>query len=157
MKETVFDVLMYLFENYYMDEEQPVSPDQASMEQELQSAGFPAQEITQAFNWLEGLARNSSPSELPTGNSIRLFSRDEMDRLDTRCRGLLLFLDQMGVLTPSSREHVIEQAMALENEDFDIEQMKWVVLMVLFNQPGEEAAYAWMEDMVFENTPANLH
>ena len=43
MKETVFDVLMYLFENYYMDEEQPVSPDQASMEQELQSAGFPTQ------------------------------------------------------------------------------------------------------------------
>ena len=80
-----------------------------------------------------------------------------MDRLDTRCRGLLLFLDQMGVLTPSSREHVIYQAMALENEDFDIEQMKWVVLMVLFNQPGEEAAYAWMEDMVFENSHANLH
>ena len=49
------------------------------------------------------------------------------------------------------------QAMALENEDFDIEQMKWVVLMVLFNQPGEEAAYAWMEDMVFKNAPANLH
>lgn len=157
MKETVFDVLMYLFENYYMDEELPVSPDQESMEQELQNAGFPAQEITQAFDWLESLSKNSHPSDIPTGNSIRLFSRDEMDRLDTRCRGLLLFLDQMGVLTPSSRERVIEQAMALENEDFDIEQMKWVVLMVLFNQPGEEAAYAWMEDMVFENTPANLH
>ena len=23
--------------------------------------------------------------------------------------------------------------------------------MVLFNQPGEEQAYAWMEDLVFEN------
>lgn len=157
MKETVFDVLMYLFENYYMDEEQPISPDQASMEQELQNAGFPAHEITRAFNWLDGLTQDSPPSAIPAGKSIRLFARDEMTRLDTQCRGLLIFLDQMGVLTPASRELVIEQAMALENEDFDIEQMKWVVLMVLFNQPGEEAAYAWMEDMVFKSAPECLH
>jgi Smg protein len=63
----------------------------------------------------------------------------------------------MGVLNPASRELVIDRAMALENEDFDIEQLKWVVLMVLFNQPGEEAAYAWLEDLVFENMTNCLH
>jgi len=63
----------------------------------------------------------------------------------------------MGVLNPASRELVIDRAMALENEDFDIEQLKWVILMVMFNQPGEEAAYAWVEDMVFENTASCLH
>jgi Smg protein len=47
--------------------------------------------------------------------------------------------------------------MALENDDFDIDQLKWVVLMVLFNQPGEEAAYTWLEDMVFENMTNCLH
>jgi Smg protein len=69
----------------------------------------------------------------------------------------LLFLEQMGVLTPASRERVIDRAMALENEDFDIDQLKWVILMVLFNQPGEEAAYAWVEDFVFENPTSSLH
>jgi Smg protein len=47
--------------------------------------------------------------------------------------------------------------MALDSEDFDLEQLKWVVLMVLFKQPGQEAAYAWMEDLVFDNTSNSLH
>jgi len=29
--------------------------------------------------------------------------------------------------------------------------------MVLFNQPGQEAAYAWLEDLVFEEMETYLH
>jgi len=47
--------------------------------------------------------------------------------------------------------------MALETEDFDLGQLKWVILMVLFNQPGEEAAYAWVEDLVFDTMASGLH
>jgi Smg protein len=47
--------------------------------------------------------------------------------------------------------------MALESEDFDLDQLKWVVLMVLFNQPGHEAAYTWVEDLVFDDTVNCLH
>ena len=157
MKETVFDVLMYLFENYYMDDDNPVSPDRESVQQDLRNAGFPNAEIDRAFNWLEGLASDNPPPDMQAERSVRLFSDSEAARLDTECRGLLLFLEQMGVLTPASRERVIDRAMALENEDFDIEQLKWVILMVLFNQPGEEAAYAWVEDFVFENPTNSLH
>jgi len=157
MKENVFDVLMYLFENYYMDEENPVTPDRESVQQELHNAGFPAPEIERAFNWLEELATGTAPPVMQAEHSLRLFSQLETERLDTECQGLLLFLEQMGVLNPVSRERVIDRAMALENDDFDIEQLKWVVLMVLFNQPGEEAAYAWLEDMVYENMTSCLH
>ncbi len=80
-----------------------------------------------------------------------------MNWLDTDCRGFILYLEQMGVLTPASRELAIDRAMALEDEYFDVEQMKWVVLMVLFNQPGEEAAYAWVEDLVFDTMATGLH
>jgi Smg protein len=80
-----------------------------------------------------------------------------MERLDTECRGFILFLEQMGVLSPASRELAIDRAMALENEDFDLDQLKWVILMVLFNQPGEEAASAWVEDLVFDNITNCLH
>ncbi|MDH4071658.1 MAG: DUF494 domain-containing protein, partial [Gammaproteobacteria bacterium] len=38
-----------------------------------------------------------------------------------------------------------------------VEQIKWVVLMVLFSQPGQETAYARMEDLVFEEDYALLH
>ncbi|MCL5801504.1 MAG: DUF494 domain-containing protein, partial [Gammaproteobacteria bacterium] len=32
-----------------------------------------------------------------------------------------------------------------------------VVLMVLFNQPGQEAAVAWMEDLVYEEMTGTMH
>jgi len=157
MKENVFDVLMYLFENYYMDDESPLAPDREVVEQELSKAGFPTREIDQAFNWMEGLTRDHAPATLQAERSTRLFSSREMERLDTECRGFILFLEQMGVLSPDARELAIDRAMALESEDLDLDQMKWVVMMVLFNQPGEEAAYAWVEDLVFDSSARSLH
>jgi Smg protein len=159
MKENMFDVLMYLFEHYYMDEETDLSPDRESLHSELLEAGFPSSDINQAFEWLEGLAEQQHQIQPPqTENSIRIFSGRECERLDTESRGFLLFLEQMGILPPDARERVIERAMALETDDFDISQLKWVILMVLFNHPGAEAAYAWMEDLVFESLPGGyLH
>ena len=157
MKENVFDVLMYLFENYYMDDDGAVTPDRESVQQELNKAGFPAQEIERAFQWMEELASDGPPATLEAERSMRLFADLEMERLDTACRGFILFLEQMGVLNPVTREVVIDRAMALDNDDFDLDQLKWVILMVLFNQPGEEAAYAWVEDLVFDNITNCLH
>jgi Smg protein len=157
MKENVFDVLMYLFENYYMDEDSPVTPDRESVQQELSQAGFPTLEIDRAFLWMEGLASEPNPPDSQSDRSLRLFSNVEMQRLDTACRGFILFLEQMDVLTPASRELAIDRAMALENDDFDLEQLKWVILMVLINQPGEEAAYTWVEDLVSDNLSNHLH
>ena len=157
MKENVFDVLMYLFENYYMDEDGPVTPDRESVQQELSQAGFPTLEIDRAFLWMEGLASEPNPPDTQSERSLRLFSNIEMNRLDTACRGFILFLEQMDVLTPASRELAIDRAMALENEDFDLEQLKWVILMVLINRPGEEAAYTWVEDLVSDNISNHLH
>jgi len=157
MKENVFDVLMYLFENYYMDDENTVTPDRDMVQQELSQAGFPILQIDRAFQWMEGLAGETTPPSMQADRSLRLFSNREMDRLDTACRGFILFLEQMGVLTPACRELAIDRAMALESEDFDLDQLKWVILMVLFNQPGQEAAYAWIEDLVFDEVSNCLH
>ena len=157
MKENVFDVLMYLFENYYMDDDSGLGNDRETVHQELSQAGFPNREIERAFSWMEGLASDATPPTSPAERSIRIYSSREMDRIDTECRGFLLFLEQMGVLTPASRERAIERAMALESDDMDLDQMKWVVLMVLFNQPGNEDACTWVEDLVFEHSQRELH
>ena len=76
MKENVLDVLMYLFENYYMDEEDEVRPDQEYLRVELRKAGFPNAEIQKAFEWLEALAahRDVSPPVVQKDHSLRLFS-----------------------------------------------------------------------------------
>ena len=41
--------------------------------------------------------------------------------------------------------------MALDNAEIDLEQVKWIILMVLFNRPGQEDAYARMEELVFDD------
>ena len=47
--------------------------------------------------------------------------------------------------------------MALDGEDINLEQLKWVALMVLFNQPGQEASFSWKEDLVIDGATALLH
>lgn len=158
MKETVIDVLMYLFESY-MDDEIELDPDRQALQVKLLEAGFPHMEIEKAFEWLEELSglRETQASPLPAPQAIRLYHASETQKLDAECQGFLLFLEQAGVLMPASRELVIDRVMALDAESIDLEQLKWVILMVLFNLPGEEAAYNWFEDMVFEDAPVYLH
>jgi Smg protein len=152
MKETILDVLMYLFENYINDEIE-FDPTEDKLRIELKNAGFRKSEISRAFDWLSGL---SSHSELGAHNvacnatSMRLYTEYEIEKIDTECRGFILFLEQTGMLDHHSREIVIDRVMALDFDEIDMEQLKWVILMVLFNQPGSEAAFAWMEDKVFE-------
>lgn len=159
MKQDVLDVLMYLFENYLGDETVS-SQDQDVLKVELIEAGFPASEIKQAFVWLEGLAAlqdHPQQQALLGSQSMRIYASHEATKLSMETRGFILFLEQVGVLDQAHRELVIDRLMALELEEIDLEQVKWVVLMVLFNQPGQETAFAWVEDWVFEEVPARLH
>jgi Smg protein len=157
MSETVLDVLMYLFETYSeqdleQDLEQEPEPDQSALRDELLQAGFGELEVDGALDWLEGLSsRQIAPfAAKPAERSIRLFHEFELSRLDAECRGYILYLEQIGILSPIQREIVIDRLVALGSGDIDVEQVKWVVLMVLFSQPGQEKAFARMEDLVFE-------
>ena len=160
MKEKVFDVLMYLFENY-MDDGQDFNPDQESLTQELTQAGFPRGEVNKAFTWLEELSTlgDQNPVGMVAASSfgaMRHYSDEELDKLDSKARGLVLQLEQGGVLDAYTRELVIDRAMALESDEIDLEQLRWIVLMVLFNQPGQEHAYTVLEDVVFGERQEHL-
>jgi len=159
MKENVLDVLMYLFENY-MDKDVERESDPESLKVELLEAGFPRSEINKAFTWLEGLTERHQSvvgSAQAAPNSLRLYTAQEAEKLDVECRGFVLFLEQCGILDATNRELVIDRVMALDTEEIDLEQLKWIILMVLFNLPGQEAAYASMEDLVFEGVTGSLH
>lgn len=155
MKENVFDVLIYLFENYMGDETES-SPDPDAIYTELLEAGFPQKEINKAFDWLESLSEQK-PIQASSPPSFRVFSAQECVKLDTECRGVLMFLEQSAILTPACRELVVDRVMALNEESISLENLKWIVLMVLFSQPDEEIAFARMENLVYESLPSYLH
>lgn len=158
MKETVLDVLMYLFDNY---EDVKLTPDQDVLRGQLLEAGFAEREVNKAFDWLEALATQKddhySSGSITGSSASRIYHDKELQKLDTECRGFLLFLEQAGVLGLQDREMVIDRVIALESEDIDLQQLKWVVLMVLFNQPGKEAVITWMEDIVMDELNSSMH
>ncbi len=155
MKETIFDVLMYLFE-HYMDDEIEIFSDSDNVRTELIAAGFDQNEISKAFAWLESLS--SQRAVMPTiATSFRIFSTEEKVKLDLECRDLIMFLERCGILNPANREIVIDRALALENEEISIEKLKWIVLLVLLSQPDEEIAFSRMEDMIYDLVPTYLN
>ncbi|HEY5781266.1 MAG TPA: DUF494 family protein [Lysobacter sp.] len=162
MKESILDVLLYLFEHYFTDDADLVR-DRDSLQSgplfdELGQAGFSPAEINKAFEWLDALANQRPDASVPRADGpTRVFAGPELDKLDVECRGFLLFLEQHGVLDAGQRELVVDRAMALDQDELDLDDLKWVVLMVLFNQPGSEAAYAWMETQMFEDEPEPVH
>ncbi len=158
MKENVLDVLMFLFEKYFYDEPED-EPDRASMEENLHQAGFTSNEIAKAFRWLDGLAdqRHQPELALQAERPIRIFVDAEIERLDTECRDFLMYLENIGILDAQRRELVLDRLLALDAEEITLEDMKWVVLMVLFSQPGQEANYAWMEDLMFDTEQEYRH
>lgn len=161
MKETVLDVLMFLFENYIEDAD--IEPDRNVLQNHLLDAGFQDGDIDRAFDWLEGLSPEFQPelhAELTQRpqKTIRIFSDEECERINVETRGFLLYLEQHEILNTYTREVVIDRIMALDAEDVDLDEVKWVILMVLFNQPGEETAFTWLEDAIFdEPTSLFLH
>lgn len=155
MKETIFDVLMYLFE-HYMEDELEILPDSDSVRTELLEAGFAQVEVSKAFDWLESLSLQRAIK--PTvSTSFRILSHEEQAKLDIECQDLLMFLERSGILNSTNREVVIDRTLALEDEELSIEKLKWIVLLVLLSQPGEDIAFSRMEDIVYDLVPTYLN
>jgi Smg protein len=149
MDNSVFDILIYVFDRYML-EELPASAERETLARDLESAGFGEANVERALDWLADLAAERERPNLRGDGSFRVFAPQELTRLDPQCRGLLVSLEAAGILSPSQREIVIDRLLALDTDEFDLEQVKWVVLMVLSSQPGQELAYARMEDLVFD-------
>ncbi|MBW8192781.1 DUF494 family protein [Neiella marina] len=150
----MFDILMYLFENFIHSEVE-IMVDHEELTDELTRAGFHKEEILKALAWLERLADLQDSDKHPylykqTQPAVRIYTADEMARIDTNCRGFLMFLEQAQVLDNSTREMVVDRVMELDMAEITLEDLKWVVLMVLFNVPGKEGAYSQMEDLLFD-------
>ena len=157
MKENVLDVLLYLFEHYFY-EDPDGTRDRESLQGGLLEAGFSGNEISKAFEWLDELARGRrSALSSPLSGPVRVYADLEIARLGVEGLGFLMFLEHSGVLDPLQRELVLDRAMALDNDTIDLDDLKWVLLMVLFNQPGQEAAFAWMESHMFDRDGESLH
>lgn len=157
MKENTLDVLFYLFDNY-PEIDETHSEDRGAMDAYLKRAGFFAGEIDRAFAWLESLGDSSHAiDETYHETSLRFFSPREQRWLDAECQGYLLFLEQSGILRPETREQVLDRVLELEDEDFNLNRLKWVLFVVLLNRPDESAATLWTEGLSLDGNKPTYH
>jgi Smg protein len=129
----MYDILVYLFENCQHAE---LAYDRERVAKKLSAAGFEDSDISEALHWLAGVRVAHSVREpLPDSHStFRAYAPRELAKLDAQSRGFLLTLEQSGILTAETRELVIERALAANGDTLSLEQLKLVVLMVLWNQ-----------------------
>jgi Smg protein len=155
IKQSVVDVLMFLFERYLDDddisENSRVTDERDSIQIRLEEMGFHNNEINQAFDWLEDLADlQESQQFLPLSEtSTRIYSEHEKKLIDIESIGFLHFLEQTNILTPVTRELILDRVVALR-QPLDAEQMKWIIMIVLHANPGEEHALSLMENFLFD-------
>lgn len=156
-QESVLSVLMFLF-RHHMEENCSLSTSTAELVDELTSAGFSEHLVYAALDWLAKLEdQTDQPITEPHPDAVRVFSEMECEYLDLESRRLILNLEHQGILNPRTREIVIHQLVGLAEEEIDLSLVKWVTLMVLFNQPEEGNALQAMEFLVLDGSAGGTH
>ena len=130
----MYDILAYLFENCQRAE---LSDDRERVVRKLSAAGFEESDISEALHWLAGVlggARGTGAPLPDTRTSFRAFAPRELAKLDAECRGFVITLEQSGILSAQTRELVLERSLAASGSSLSLDQLKLIVLMVLWNQ-----------------------
>ena len=130
---------------------------------ELELAGYPKADIEKALVWFSELS-DEQPDvtnvNLESKNAVRVYHIVEKQKLGRRCLGYLTFMVQAQIITPQQRETILDRALAVEHKRIDIDQLKWITMMVLFHQadrPTEDSeAILWMQNLIFAEMPTGL-
>ncbi|WP_119156746.1 DUF494 family protein [Caldimonas tepidiphila] len=150
----MFDVLVYLYENYFRPD---ACPDQAQLRRKLTAVGFENEEIQEALSWLDGLASSADSHTGTQGaSSMRVFMRAEQEQLGEECIGFVSFLESAGVLPPPMREMVIDRAMAIPGSPVALEDLKIIVLMVFWSL-GEEPDALILDELFVDAGDRLIH
>ncbi|HWH73514.1 MAG TPA: DUF494 domain-containing protein [Methylibium sp.] len=150
----MFDVLVYLYENYWRPD---ACPDRRQLSRKLSAVGFENEEIEDALTWLGGLATASEAAIAEqSDDAMRVYSTLEQEHLGEAAIGFIGFLESAGVLRPAMREMVIDRAMAIPAGPLAVEDLKIIVLMVFWSV-GEEPDALILDELFVDDGDRLIH
>ena len=150
----MFDVLVYLYENYWRPD---ACPEHDHLTRKLSSVGFESDEIEEALSWLDGVAAAAqSYVGDQSAESLRVYSTSELEHLGEASVGFISFLESAGVLPPPMREMVIDRASAIPGGPLDLEDLKIIVLMVFWSL-GEEPDALILDELFVDEADRLIH
>ena len=151
MTGSVLDILIYVFDQYMLAEV-PEVPERETLAADLERAGFGRHNVERALDWLADLAGERSRPDIRSHAAARCASSRTRSwnafrptAADTCCSSSA----RASSRRCSARSSSIGWSRC-DSDEVDIDRLKWLVLMVLSSQPGQEQACARMEDLVFD-------
>ena len=158
IKEDFLDILLYLFEYYSED---PVRESDTSfvIRDHLIDAGFQDAAIDHAMDWVEIFKNPKEDIMLhtPSSSSIRILSDDEKSLLDVECQNYISRLEKFGLLTPEKRELLIDKLTSIGFEPMDLEVVKALSILMLFQEPSVEVRLHAYENEEAIDSPKTLN
>lgn len=158
----MFEIIMYLFESY-IQVDQTMELDTQEVTDELMQEGFQKSEINKALAWLDNLANmhNQEPQSrtiAEKATSHRIYNKIEQRQISLESRNYISYLEEAKILTTHTREMVIDCIMSLDSDgELILEDVKWLILMVLFNDPVSDDAFLQLESMLMDFEEGLIH
>lgn len=157
----MFEIIMYLFESY-IQVDQTMELDTQEVTDELMQEGFQKSEINKALAWLDNLANmhNRDPQSRTTAEKVtshRIYNKIEQRQISLESRNYISYLEKAKILTTHTREMVIDCIMSLDSGELILEDVKWLILMVLFNDPVSDDAFLQFESMLMDFEEGLIH
>ena len=150
----MFDVLVYLYENYWRPD---ACPEHDQLARKLTAVGFESDEIEEALTWLEGLSNTAQRGVAEqAARSMRVYSSAEQEHLGEASIGFISFLESAGVLPPAMREMVLDRATAIPGGPVNLEDLKIIVLMVFWSL-GEEPDALILDELFVDESERAIH
>jgi Smg protein len=147
VKATIFELLIQLFEAMGTSRQSDAEYFQYCVET-LKSAGLSRQDLNHALSWLDKFSKGpqrefSGPSEV-----VRIFSEEECQRINLQGRSFLLQLLQVGAIDRYTLEHILDCVAELEVSEVNLNQLKWIVVMLASAEFKNQAYAEWLEHTI---------
>lgn len=151
MNENIIDVLVYLFENYLSEQTNLKEQyTKNNIYSGLEQAGFEKPTIDHAIDWLLSINDKQHQVINQSADAIRYYSPFEVELLDQDGIDFICYLESTGILSPTTRELLLNGLLNLNADNIDVDDLQWLALIILFSQPDEEQAFASMESLMFD-------
>ncbi|WP_321365729.1 DUF494 family protein [uncultured Desulfuromusa sp.] len=152
MRERVLAIVNLIAQYVLGAEDNPIS--EQELMAELISVGFDADEINDAFSWMETVALqppsgSTAISPLLDHPTYRVFSSQEQQMLTTEARGFLIKVRTMGLLSDEAQEEIIDRALRSAEDPVNEQEIKLVTILTLLSRSSS----LWLReiDCLLEN------
>ncbi len=158
MRERVLAIVNLIAKYVLGAEDAPIS--EQELVAELMSVGFEAEEINDAFSWMEsvalqGPAAQQAEAKLKPQSTYRVYTPEEELALSTEGIGFLVKLRSMGLLSDETQEEIIERAVRAAEDPLNLQEVKMIVALTMLSKTSS----LWQReiDCFLENDWARIY